>query len=120
MRSMPTTPGRPRSVSTPTWNATASSSPTRPPSTASSTRSSPGTDPAAAGPPDTDLRIGCSGWNYASWRASFYPPRTPASRWLEHYARVFDTVEVNSTFYRLAQREAGGRWGDQTPPDLIL
>jgi len=66
------------------------------------------------------VRIGCSGWNYQSWRASFYPPRTPASRWLEHYARVFDTVEVNSTFYRLAKREAVARWVEQTPPDFLF
>lgn len=61
------------------------------------------------------LRIGCSGWNYASWRNGFYPPRTPPSRWLEHYATIFDTVEVNSTFYRLASREAVARWVAQTP-----
>jgi uncharacterized protein YecE (DUF72 family) len=61
------------------------------------------------------VRIGCSGWNYASWRNDFY---TPPSRWLEHYATVFDTVEVNSTFYRLAKREAVARWVTQTPPDF--
>src|SRR4051812_417460 len=112
MRSMPTTPGRPRSVSTPTWNATASSRLTRPPSTASSTRSSPSTD--------ARVRIGCSGWQYQSWRAVFYPPRTPASRWLAHYATVFDTVEVNSTFYRLAKRDAVARWVEQVPPEFVF
>jgi uncharacterized protein YecE (DUF72 family) len=61
------------------------------------------------------IRIGCSGWNYASWRESFYPRGLPASRWLEHYASVFDTVEVNTTFYRLARREAVARWVSQTP-----
>jgi uncharacterized protein YecE (DUF72 family) len=61
------------------------------------------------------IRIGCSGWNYASWRGDFYPPGLPASRWLEHYATVFDTVEVNSTFYRLARRDAVARWVHQTP-----
>jgi uncharacterized protein YecE (DUF72 family) len=61
------------------------------------------------------IRIGCSGWNYASWRASFYPAGVPASRWLEHYARVFDTVEVNTTFYRLARRESVERWVRQVP-----
>ena len=63
-----------------------------------------------------EVRIGCSGWNYASWRNDFYPPRTPASRWLEHYATVFDCVEVNATFYRLAKRDAVARWAQQTPP----
>jgi uncharacterized protein YecE (DUF72 family) len=45
------------------------------------------------------VRIGCSGWQYKSWRGTFYPPRLPARRWLEHYATRFDTVEVNATFY---------------------
>jgi uncharacterized protein YecE (DUF72 family) len=66
------------------------------------------------------VRIGCSGWNYQSWRGIFYPPRTPASRWLEHYASVFDTVEVNSTFYRLAKRAAVARWVEQVPPGFVF
>jgi uncharacterized protein YecE (DUF72 family) len=61
-----------------------------------------------------------SGWNYQSWRATFYPKGTPPSRWLEHYATVFDTVEVNSTFYRLASRDAVARWVEQTPPDFLF
>jgi uncharacterized protein YecE (DUF72 family) len=66
------------------------------------------------------VRIGCSGWNYQSWRETFYPPKLPASRWLEHYSRVFDTVEVNSTFYRLAKRPAVARWVTQVPPDFVF
>jgi uncharacterized protein YecE (DUF72 family) len=61
------------------------------------------------------IRIGCSGWNYGSWRETFYPKGLPASRWLEHYASTFDTVEVNTTFYRLARRPAVERWVSQTP-----
>jgi uncharacterized protein YecE (DUF72 family) len=61
------------------------------------------------------IRIGCSGWNYAAWRASFYPTGLPASRWLEQYGTVFDTVEVNTTFYRLVQRSTVERWVAQTP-----
>ena len=61
------------------------------------------------------IRIGCSGWNYASWRGGFYPQGLPPARWLEHYASALDTVEVNSTFYRLARREAVARWVRQTP-----
>jgi uncharacterized protein YecE (DUF72 family) len=38
------------------------------------------------------------------------------SRWLSHYATLFDTVEVNSTFYRLASADAVKRWVEQTPP----
>jgi uncharacterized protein YecE (DUF72 family) len=64
------------------------------------------------------VRIGCSGWNYADWRGRVYPPGCPPRRWLEHYATLFDTVEVNSTFYRLARPEAVARWLEQTPPDF--
>ena len=49
------------------------------------------------------VRIGCSGWNYADWRGRVYPAGLPPRRWLAHYATLFDTVEVNSTFYRLAR-----------------
>src|SRR5919199_4242090 len=66
------------------------------------------------------LQIGCSGWNSQSWRNDFSPPRTPASRWLDHYASVFDTVEFNSTFYRLARREAVARWVTQVPPGVVF
>jgi uncharacterized protein YecE (DUF72 family) len=59
--------------------------------------------------------IGCSGWNYRDWRERFYPRGLPAKRWLEHYARHFDTVEVNNTFYRLPNRSAAEGWARQTP-----
>jgi uncharacterized protein YecE (DUF72 family) len=60
-------------------------------------------------------RIGCSGWNYKHWREVFYPPKLPAARWLEHYASVFDTVEINATFYRLPTRKAAETWATSTP-----
>lgn len=66
------------------------------------------------------VRIGCSGWNYAHWREVVYPKGLPASRWLEHYATLFDTVEVNATFYRLPRRDAVARWVEQTPPDFVF
>ncbi len=61
------------------------------------------------------VRIGCSGWQYADWRERFYPPRTPQRLWLASYAERFDTVEVNSTFYRLARRSAVEGWVRTTP-----
>jgi uncharacterized protein YecE (DUF72 family) len=64
--------------------------------------------------------IGCSGWNYADWREVVYPKGLPQSRWLEHYATLFDTVEVNSTFYRLPKRESVARWVEQTPDDFVF
>jgi hypothetical protein len=61
------------------------------------------------------VRVGCSGWNYRDWRGRLYPEGVPPARWLELYSRVFDTVEVNSTFYRLASQTAVRRWVEQTP-----
>jgi uncharacterized protein YecE (DUF72 family) len=67
------------------------------------------------------LRIGCSGWNYKHWRDPvFYPPRLPPRRWLEYYARFFDTVEVNMTFYRLPRVEAVARWVAESPPGFLF
>jgi uncharacterized protein YecE (DUF72 family) len=66
------------------------------------------------------VRIGCSGWNYASWRGDFYPKGCPQRRWLEHYAQSFDTVEVNTTFYRLPKREAVANWVQTAPPGFLF
>ncbi|HEY1520682.1 MAG TPA: DUF72 domain-containing protein [Solirubrobacteraceae bacterium] len=66
------------------------------------------------------VRIGCSGWMYDDWRGKLYPERAAKRRWLEAYAEHFDTVEVNSTFYRLARRDAVAGWVDQTPPGFVF
>ena len=49
------------------------------------------------------IRIGCSGWNYKHWRGPVYPAAMPARSWFDHYVTLFDTVEVNNTFYRLPE-----------------
>ncbi|HEX2423234.1 MAG TPA: DUF72 domain-containing protein, partial [Actinomycetota bacterium] len=54
--------------------------------------------------------IGTSGWQYADWRAAFYPADLPTTRWLGRYASVFPTVEVNNTFYRLPEAATFDRW----------
>src|SRR5687767_9207667 len=66
------------------------------------------------------LRIGCSGWNYASWRGRFYPADMPASKWLAQYATAFDTVEVNNTFYRLPHISTFESWRKQVPSDFVM
>ena len=67
------------------------------------------------------IRIGCSGWNYAHWRNGvFYPPRCAARNWLRFYARYFDTVEVNSTFYRLPRASSVARWVEESPPEFTF
>ena len=59
------------------------------------------------------LRIGCSGWQYKHWRGDFYPAELPQSAWFAHYARTFDTVEINNSFYRLPETSTFARWREQ-------
>jgi uncharacterized protein YecE (DUF72 family) len=66
------------------------------------------------------IRVGCSGWNYPHWRERVYPKGLPSRRWLAHYAELFDTVEVNNTFYRLPQRESVAAWVAESPPGFLF
>lgn len=66
------------------------------------------------------IRIGCSGWNYRHWKGGFYPADLPAMRWFEAYASVFDTVEINNSFYRLPSATTFERWRDLAPPGFCF
>jgi uncharacterized protein YecE (DUF72 family) len=66
------------------------------------------------------VRIGCSGWNYEHWRGGLYPRALPKRRWLAVYAERFSTVEVNSTFYRLASSRAVEGWVRDTPDAFVF
>jgi uncharacterized protein YecE (DUF72 family) len=61
-------------------------------------------------------RIGCSGWSYLDWRGRVYPSEAPAREWFALYRKRFDTVEINSTFYRLPAGKTVDRWAAQAPP----
>lgn len=67
-----------------------------------------------------ELRVGCSGFHYPHWRGDLYPAGLPASRWFEHYARRFDAVELNNTFYRLPTARAVAGWRAQAPPGFLF
>ncbi len=70
-----------------------------------------------------NVRVGTSGWSYptgrGAWNGIFYPPRGTrgfrAADELPYYAEHFDTVEVNSTFYRPPRAASTARWVAQTP-----
>jgi uncharacterized protein YecE (DUF72 family) len=67
------------------------------------------------------LRVGCSGWNYDSWKGgAFYPEGVPRRRWLEVYAESFDTVEVNSTFYGTPKQKTVEHWAEQVPDGFLF
>jgi uncharacterized protein YecE (DUF72 family) len=48
---------------------------------------------------NTSVFVGCSGWFYWKWRGLFYPAELPTTKWFKHYAKRFDTVEINASFY---------------------
>ena len=66
-----------------------------------------------------EVRIGCSGWSYADWRGVVYPADAPARTWFARYAELFDTVEINNTFYRLPDASTVDAWAAQAPPGFL-
>ncbi len=66
------------------------------------------------------IRIGCSGWSYPHWRGVLYSSSGPTAAWLRAYADLFETVEVNATFYRLPRAETVARWARETPADFCF
>lgn len=66
------------------------------------------------------LFIGTSGWTYSSWKGAFYPDDLPSRRYLEFYARVFGTTEVNYSFYRLPRPSTYEKWAAQVPDDFVF
>lgn len=67
-----------------------------------------------------DIRIGTSGFHYKHWKGPFYPAKMPASKMLAFYARQFDSVELNNSFYRLPTAEAFDGWRESTPANFVF
>ena len=61
------------------------------------------------------IRIGTSGWSYPTWRPGFYPAGLQPGEFLSYYASRFQTVELNTTAYRLPSAEQFERWGQAVP-----
>jgi uncharacterized protein YecE (DUF72 family) len=66
------------------------------------------------------VRVGCSGWQYRHWRGNFYPADLPQHQWLEYYAKQFDTVEVNNSFYRLPPEGLLASWRARVPARFLF
>jgi uncharacterized protein YecE (DUF72 family) len=61
------------------------------------------------------LYVGSSGFSYASWKPDFYPPGTKSTEFLRSYAERLNTVELNTTGYRLPEEAQFRRWAEETP-----
>src|ERR1043165_3300016 len=74
----------------------------------------------------SELSIGCQGWNYEDWVSKqggtgvFYPKGTRAADMLEVYARAFETVEVDSTFYAIPPVSTFENWMKRTPANFTF
>src|SRR5690349_14125167 len=62
------------------------------------------------------LSVGTSGFSYKEWLGKFYPEKLPGEQMLGFYARHFDTVEINNTFYRMPAESMLARWAAEAPP----
>lgn len=67
-----------------------------------------------------NLRLGTSSWSSEDWVGTFYPPGTPPADFLGVYARHFDTVEVDSTYYRIPADAMVRNWRARTPPGFTF
>jgi uncharacterized protein YecE (DUF72 family) len=67
-----------------------------------------------------ELRIGCSGWSYKDWEGSFYPRSVKVKDYLGFYSRVFNCVEIDSSFYRVPSPLMIRQWKDSTPPGFLF
>ncbi len=60
------------------------------------------------------------GWSYTFWRGSFYPEKLAPNEFLAYYAKQFNTVEVDSTFYRIPRKQTVTDWKEQTPAGFLF
>jgi uncharacterized protein YecE (DUF72 family) len=61
------------------------------------------------------IRLGAQGWNYDAWTGPFYPEGTRSADYLPFYARAFDTVEIDSTFYGVPIASTVRSWASRVP-----
>ncbi len=66
------------------------------------------------------IHIGTSGWNYPHWKGPFYPEKCPAKAYFGIYKSVFNTVEVNNSFYRLPEEGTIDQWTAQADQHFLF
>lgn len=64
------------------------------------------------------IRIGCSGWDYDDWKGVFYEPAVRSK--LQAYAKVFDTAEINATFYHMPDEGVVQGWARYSPEGFLF
>jgi uncharacterized protein YecE (DUF72 family) len=67
-----------------------------------------------------NLYLGTIGWSYNFWKGKFYPKKTASKDYLAYYASQFNTVEVDSTFYRIPTATTVTNWKKITPENFVF
>lgn len=68
----------------------------------------------------TTWHIGTMGYGYKDWMGVFYPNHARPSNYLQHYSKVFDAVEMDTTFYGIPAPERVRAWANQTPEHFVF
>lgn len=66
------------------------------------------------------LRFGCLSWTYPDWLGTFYPAGTKPAEFLHLYSKVFDLVEIDSSFYRTPSAQTVRQWREKTPNNFLF
>jgi uncharacterized protein YecE (DUF72 family) len=68
----------------------------------------------------SSLYLGTSSWTAAGWETAFYPPKTKQADFLPFYAGRFNSVEIDSTFYRIPTAKTVQQWRERTPEGFVF
>lgn len=68
----------------------------------------------------TRIWIGAPAWSHKEWVGKIYPAKTKAGDYLYHYSRVFNTIELNTTHYRIPTPEQTSKWVDKVPENFLF
>ncbi len=77
-------------------------------------------DAGEISPPERGLYLGTSGWSYADWEGTVYPPGTPPAGRLSEYVKHFASVEIDSTFYGTPKGTTVERWRKMAPRGFLF
>ena len=66
------------------------------------------------------IRVGVGGWTFGPWRGTFYPPKLPQKRELEHASRQLTSIEVNGTYYGSQKPASFIKWREETPDGFVF
>jgi uncharacterized protein YecE (DUF72 family) len=67
-----------------------------------------------------EWRIGCSGFLYREWKEIFYPKGLAQKNWFQYYCEHYNTIEINSSFYKLPTVAALKNWYEKSPEDFLF